>query len=221
MKDFLKTYQYYDIEKEKKEDFNVYNPLKHFTYGLIFDLDTTQTAKTKWSAPVNRIDFKLDLNSKKVDVNIQQVRNNAYIKEIYAWANKFVAIDTLNLRLVTSYTGWVEIFNNLIRIQCIRSNTLRRAFATYYLEKTDALIFSHRDNFNKLSTQKTDLVYFIVEKDGFLARKYFYVGDELGNGFSRGFLRLCSRPNGSITNRNINIYAQKTGLIIPYKRLYR
>ena len=105
MKDFLKKYQYYDIEKEKKENFNVYDPLKHFTYGLIYDLDTTQKAKTKWAAPVNRIDFTLNLRTKKVDVNIQQVKNNAYVKEIYNWKNKFVVIDTFNLELVTSYKG--------------------------------------------------------------------------------------------------------------------
>ena len=32
---------------KKKQDFNVYDPLKHLTYGLIFDTDTTPTAKTK------------------------------------------------------------------------------------------------------------------------------------------------------------------------------
>ena len=83
MKDFLKTYKYYNIEKEKIEDFNVYNPLKHLTYGLIFDLDKNQTLKTKWLAPVNRIDFTLDLSNKKVNVNVQQTKNNAYVKEIY------------------------------------------------------------------------------------------------------------------------------------------
>ena len=154
MKNFLTTYQYYNIKKEKKEDFNEYNPLKHFTYGLIYDLDTSQKANTKWVAPVNRIDFQLDLNTKQVNVNVQQVRDNAYIKEIYAWVNKFVVIDTWNLELVTSSTGWVEIYNSLIRIQGIRSNTLRQAFAAYHLEMTDALIFSQRNNFNKLSRGK-------------------------------------------------------------------
>ena len=197
MKDFLTTYQYCNIKKEKKEDFNAYNPLKHFTYGLIYDLDTSQKANTKWVAPVNRIDFQLDLNTKKVNVNVQQVRDNAYIKEIYAWANKFVVIDTWNLELVTSFTGWVEIYNSLIRIQGIRSNTVRQAFAAYHLEMTDALIFSHRNNFNKLSRRKKELVYFIVEENGFLTvnygpRKHLYVGNELANGFRRNLLNLCA-----------------------------
>ena len=193
---------------------------------MIFDIDTTPTAKTKWAAPVNRIDFKLDVRNKKVNVNVQQVGNNAYVKEIYEWSNKFVVIDTLNLELVTSYTGWVEIYNGLIKIQGIRSNTVRQALAAYHLEKIDTLIFSHRENFNNLSREKKELVYFIVEKDGFLTvnyapRKHFYVGDELARGFSHNLIRLCARPNGSIKKINIDIYARKTGLIIPYKRLYR
>ena len=200
--------------------------MKHFTYGLIYDLDTSQKANTKWVAPVNRIDFQLDLNTKKVNVNVQQVRDNAYIKEIYAWANKFVVIDTWNLELVTSSTGWVEIYNSLIRIQGIRSNTVRQAFSAYHLEMTDALVFSHRKNFNKLSRRKKELVYFIVEENGFLTvnygpRKHLYVGNELANGFRHNLLNLCARPNGSITQRNIDIYSKKTGLIIPYKTLYR
>ena len=92
---------------------------------MIFDIDTTPTAKTKWAAPVNRIDLKLDVRNKKVNVNVQQVGNNAYVKEIYEWSNKFVVIDTFNLKLVTSYTGWVEIYNGLIKIQGIGSNTVR------------------------------------------------------------------------------------------------
>ena len=207
MKDFLKTYKYYNIEKEKIEDFNVYNPLKHLTYGLIFDLDKSQTLKTKWLAPVNRID--------------------AYVKEIYSWANKFVVIDSFNLELVTSSTGWIETFNNLIRIQGINDNTLRQAFAAYYLERKDDLIFSQEDNFKNLSRLKKRLVYFIVRKDGFLTvnyapGKHFYVGNELRESFSYpNFIALCSKPNGSITNRNISVYTGKSGLVIPYKRLYR
>ena len=144
MKDFLKTYKYYNIEKEKIEDFNVYNPLKHLTYGLIFDLGKNQTLKTKWLAPANRIDFTLDLSNKKINVNVQQTKNNAYVKEIYLWANKFVVIDSFNLELVTSSTG----------IQGINGNTLRQAFAAYYLERKDDLIFSHEDNFKNLSRLK-------------------------------------------------------------------
>ena len=227
MKDFLKTCQYYNIENEKKQqNFNVYDPLKHLNYGLIFDLDTEPTAKTKWVAPVNRIDFKINLNNKKVNVTVQQVGNNDYVEKVYEWSNKFVVIDTINLELVTSYTGLVKIHKGLIRIQGIRSETIRRAFATYHLEKTDALIFSHRDNFNNLNNEKKNLVYFIVERDGFLTvnygiRKHFYVGNDLANNFSHNLIKLCARPNGSISKRNIDIYARKTGLIIPYKRLYR
>ena len=76
---------------------------------------------------------------------------------------------------------------------------------------TDALIFSHRNNFNKLSRRKKELVYFIVEENGFLTvnygpRKHLYVGNELANGFRHNLLNLCARPNGSITQRNIDIY---------------
>ena len=131
--------------------------MKHFTYGLTYNLDTSQKANTKWVAPVNRIDFQLDLNTKKVNVNVHKVRDNAYIKEIYAWANKFEVIDTWNLEFVTSSTGWVEIYNSLIKIQGIHSNTVRQAFAAYHLEMTDALIFSHRNNFNKLTRRKKSL----------------------------------------------------------------
>ena len=179
---------------------------------MIFDFDKNQTLKTKWLAPVNRIDFTLDLSNKKVHVNVQQTKNNAYVKEIYLWANKFVVIDSFNLELVTSSTGWVETFNNLIRIQGINGNILRQAFAAYYLERKDDLIFSHEDNFKILSRLKKRLVYFIVRKDGFLTVNYapgkqFYVGNELRESFSYpNFIDLCPKPNGSITNRNIYLF---------------
>ena len=136
-------------------------------------------------------------------------------------------IDSFNLELVTLSTGWVETFNSLIRIQGINGNTLRQAVAAYYLERKDNLIFSHEDNFKNLSILKKRLLYFIVRKDGFLTvnyalGKHFYVGNELRESFSYpNFIGLCSKLNGSITNRNISIYTQKSGLVIPYKRLYR
>ena len=70
------------------------------------------------------------------------------------------------------------------------------------------------------------MVYFVVRKDGYLtvnygARKHSYVGDDLHNNLSNNFLRLCSKPNGRISNRNLSIYSRKTRLVIPYKNLYR
>ena len=138
-------------------------------------------------------------------------------------------IDYFSLVLVTSSTGWIEIYTNLISnggLQKYGFNILRRAFATYYLERKDDLIFSHEDNFKNLDNNKKRLVSFIVRKDGYLtvnygARKHLYVGDDLHNNSSNNFLRLCSKPNGRISNRNLSIYSRKTRLVIPYKNLYR
>ena len=90
-------------------------------------------------------------------------------------------------------------------------------------EKT-ALFFSHRENFKNLSDDKKELVYFIVEPHGYLKvhfgyRKHLYIGDDLKKTFTNGFLSLCSKPNGSISKRNIDVY--KSDFVIPYKRLYR
>ena len=41
------------------------------------------------------------------------------------------------------------------------------------------------------------------------------------SGFRRNFLSLCSKPSGRISNRNISIYTKNSGLVIPYKYLYR
>ena len=114
IKDFLKTYKYYNIEKEKIEDFNAYNPLAHLTYGVDFVLDKTQEIKTKWQAPIDRININLNLDKKKIYVSSRQIKDNSYVKNIYSWANKFVVLDYFNLVLVTSSTGWIEIYTNLI-----------------------------------------------------------------------------------------------------------
>ena len=229
IKDFLKTYKYYNIEKEKIEDFNAYNPLTHLTYGIDFALDETQEIKTKWQAPIDRINIKLNLDEKKFYVSSRQIKDNSYVKNIYSWANKFVVIDHFSLVLVTSSTGWIEIYTNLISnggLQKYGFNILRHAFAAYYLERKDELIFSHEDNFKNLDNNKKWLVYFIVRKHGYLtvnydARKHLYVGDDLHSNFSNNFLRVCSKPNGRISNRNLSIYSRKTRLVIPYKNLYR
>ena len=70
------------------------------------------------------------------------------------------------------------------------------------------------------------MVYFIVRKDGYLTvnygiRKHLYGGDDLHNNLSNNVLRLCSKPNGRMSNRNLLIYSRKTRLVIPYKNLYR
>ena len=46
------------------------------------------------------------------------------------------------------------------------------------------------------------------------------MGDDLHNNFSNNFLRLCSKPNGRISNRNLSSYSRKSRWVIPYKNLY-
>ena len=135
-----------------------------------------------------------------------------------------IIIDTINLKLITSDTGWVKEYNAIIKQGGMSQATLRGLFASYYYERKDSLIFSHRENFKNLSDDKKELVYFIVEPHGYLKvnfgyRKHLYIGDDLKKTFTNGFLRLCSKPNGSISKRNIDLY--KSDFVIPYKRLYR
>ena len=79
IKDFLKTYKYYNIEKEKIEDFNAYNPLTHLTYGIDFVLDETQEIKTRWQAPIDRINIKLNLDPKNFYVSSRQIKDNSHV----------------------------------------------------------------------------------------------------------------------------------------------
>ena len=138
-------------------------------------------------------------------------------------------IDFRNLVLVTSSTGWLEIYTNLISnggLQKYGYNILRSAFAAYYLERKDDLIFSHEDNFKNVDNVKKQLVFFIVTKDGFLTvnygfQKHFYVGNELHEKFNNTFFKLCAKPNCRLPRQVIDLYSKKTGLIIPYKKLYK
>ena len=231
MSNFLKTYKYYNIKNKKIEYFEAYNLLNHLRYGLNFNLDKEQKIKQGWpSPPIDKITFKISEDKTKILGFCQNV-NSSYIHNLYSWANKFLIIDSFNLRLITSSTGWLEIYRKVMegltnfKQQSI-DQTLRGAFATYYLNRPDDLFFSHEDNFKTFSRRAKDLVYFVVTKTGYLTinyrpAKHFYVGQEMHDNFNRNFLSKCSRPTGPISNRNISIYSQKTGLVIPYKYLYR
>ena len=235
MKNFFKTYQYYNAENDKIQNFKVYNPLEHFTFGLIYDLDTSPapTSKRLWPAPVNSFTFKLTnqtkttsdgSSEKEIIAYVNQKQGSKYLETINEWKNKMIIIDTINLKLITSDTGWVKEYNAIIKQGGMSQATLRGLLASYYYERKDSLNFSHRENFKNLSDDKKELVYFIVEPHGYLKvnfgyRKHLYIGDDLKKTFTNGFLRLCSKPNGSISKRNIDIY--KSDFVIPYKRLYR
>ena len=96
-KDFLKTYKYYNIKKEKAENFNAYNPLTHLIYGVDFVLDEDRKQTTP---PITKINIKLNLDEQKIYVSSKQVKNNLFVKDSYSWANKFVVVDCRNLKLI-------------------------------------------------------------------------------------------------------------------------
>ena len=137
-------------------------------------------------------------------------------------------VDGRNLKLITSSTGWLDIYTNLISnggLQKYGYNILRNAFAAYYLERKKDLIFSHEDNFKKLTNYEKTLVFFVVTKEGYLTvnwgfHKNFYVGDDLHNKFNTTFFKLCARPDGVMTRQILDIYSKNTSLNIPYKKLY-
>ena len=86
------------------------------------------------------------------------------------WANKVVVVDDRNLKWITPSTGWLDIYTNLISnggLQKYGYNILRSAFAAYYLERKKDLIFSHEDNFKKLTNYEKALVFFVVTKEGY------------------------------------------------------
>ena len=103
---------------------------------------------------------------------------------------------------------------------------MREAFASYFLNKPNALVISHIENYQKLSDRDKGLVYFIVTEDGYLTvnfgyRKHFYVGEQLKNSYQDNFILKCAKPNDQISNRNISIYDTTDIGMIPYIRLYR
>ena len=106
-----------------------------------------------------------------------------------------IIIDTINLKLITSDTGWVKEYNAIIKQGGMSQATLRDLFASYYYERKDSLIFSHRENFKNLSDNKKELVYFIVEPHGYLKvnfgyRKHLYIGDDLKKNFYEWFFKV-------------------------------
>ena len=125
----------------------------------------------------------------------------------------------------------MQIFRRILEgldsfTQAETANVLRKAFASYFLNKPNALIFSHIKNYQKLSDIDKGLVYFIVREDGcltvnFAYRKHFYVGEQLKIGYQKNFISKCAKPKGHISNRNISIYDTTDIGTIPYTRLYR
>ena len=228
MENFLTSYKYYNIKNKKIEYFKAYDLLKHLRYGLIYKNDLN--AKKGWyNPPIDQITFKISENEKNIEVSCQKTKNKTYINYLFSWANRLVAIDTLNLKLISSLTGWLQIFRRILEgldgfTQAETAKVLREGFASYFLNKPNALVISHIKNYQKLSGIDKELVYFIVTEDGYLTvnfgyRKHFYVGQQLKNSYQNNFISKCAKPNGQISNRNI--YDTTDIGTIPYTKLYR
>ena len=133
--------------------------------------------------------------------------------------------------MISSLTGWLQIFRRILEgldgfTQAETAKVLREAFASYFLNKPNALIISHIKNYQKLSDRDKGLVYFIVTEDGYLTvnfgyRKHFYVGEQLKNSYQDNFISKCAKPNDQISDRNISIYDTTDIGMIPYIWLYR
>ena len=133
--------------------------------------------------------------------------------------------------MIWSLTGWLQIFRRILEgldsfTQAETAKVLREAFASYFLNKPNALVISHIKNYQKLSDRDKGLVYFLVTEDGYLTvnfghRKHFYVGEQLKNSYQNNFTLKCTKPNGQISNRSISIYDTTDIGTIPYIRLYR
>ena len=133
--------------------------------------------------------------------------------------------------MISSLTGWLQIFRRILEgldgfTQAETAKVLREAFASYFLNKPNALVISHIKNYQKLSDRDKGLVYFIVTEDGYLTVnfgyiKHCYVGEQLKNSYQNNFISKCAKPNGQISNRNISIYDTTDIGTIPYIRLYR
>ena len=230
MENLLTSYKYYNIKNKKIEYFKAYDLLKYLRYGLIYKYDLN--AKKGWyNPPIDQITFKISENEKNIEVSCQKTKNKTYINYLYSWANRLVVIDSLNQKLISSLTGWLQIFRRILEgldgfTQAKSNKVLREAFVCYFLNKPNALVISHIKNYQKLSDRDKGLVYFIVTEDGYLTvnfayRKHFYVGEQLKNSYQDNFISKCAKPNGQITNRNISIYDTTDIGTIPYIRLYR
>ena len=230
MENFLTIYKYYNIKNKRIEYFKAYDLLKHLRYGLTYKYDLK--AKKGWyNPPIDQIAFKISENEKNIEVSCKKTKNKTYINYLYSWANRLVVIDSLNLKLISSLTGWLQIFRRILEgsdgfTQAETAKVLTEAFASYFLNKPNALVISHIKNYQKLSDLDKGLVYFIVTEDGYLTvnfghRKHFYVGEHLKNSYQNNFISKCAKPNGQISNRNISIYDTTDIGTIPYIRLYR
>ena len=94
--------------------------------------------------------------------------------------------------MISSLTGWLQIFRRILGLdgftQAETAKVLREAFASYFLNKPNALVISHIKNYQNLSDIDKGLVYFIVTEDGYLTvnfgyRKHFYVGEQFKNSY--------------------------------------
>ena len=216
----LTSYKYYNIKNKKIEYFKVYDLRKHLRYGHVYKYDLN--AKKGWkNPPIDQITYN-------IKVSCQKTENKTYINYLYSWANRLVVIDSLNLKLIWSSTGWLQIFRRILEglDGFTQAETAKKSFVSYFLYKPNPLIFSHIKNYQKLSDIDKGLVYFIVTEDGYLTvnfanRKHFSVGEQLKNSYQKNFISKCAKPNGQVSNRNISIYDTTDIGTIPYTRLYR
>ena len=134
MENFLTSYKYYNIKNKKIEYFKAYDLLKHLRYGLTYKYDLK--AKKGWHNPsIDQITFKISENEKNIEVSCQKTKNKTYINYLYSWENRLVVIDTLNLKLISSLTGWLQIFRRILEgldgfTQAETAKVLREAFAS-------------------------------------------------------------------------------------------
>ena len=136
---------------------------------------------------------------------------------MYDWVNKLLVYDSDTGSWHTSLTGWVEREMH---------NMLRVAFGQYFLEKPNALIITHKDNYSKLNDNYKHLAIFLVDSNGYLkvnytGRQTIYVGNnELHTNFSDNFLGKCCRPNSWINKYRARNLIKQIGRI-PYIKLYK
>ena len=75
---------------------------------------------------------------RNIEVSCKKTKNKTYINYLYSWANRLVVIDSLNLKLISSLTGWLQIFGRILEglhgfTQAETAKVLREAFASYFL----------------------------------------------------------------------------------------
>ena len=212
MKKYKKEYKYFNAETNKIEKFTVYDFLKHIRSGLIFE-----TNKKEWiDTPYQSINIKLT-EKNKISIKCNLSDDQSFLYFMYDWVNKLLVYDSDMSSWHTSLTGWVEREMH---------NMLRVAFGQYFLEKPNALIITHKDNYSKLNDNYKHLAIFLVDSSGYLkvnytGRQTIYVGNnELHTNFSGNFLGKCCRPNSWINKYRARNLIKQIGRI-PYIKLYK